>query len=174
MRDIPDINWNDLKAEYISTEISQRALAAKYGVTYATVRHRAEMEDWVKGREEVKRTVTRRTAQKVAQAATDNVAIAERIRKTLLLKLEREVNALPDDIGSTTQDAKIENIYDNKHSKKLKRIEEKRKEYSLRDLTTAYRNLTADMPKSPESSTMSKLDELLKEGWDAAINSETS
>ena len=43
----------------------------------------------------------------------------------------------------------------------------------MKDLTGAYKDLTEDMPKEEDSSTLEKLDKLLEVAWDAA-HSETS
>lgn len=41
-----DFNWNKVKAEYISTNISYRKLADKYGISRTTLQRRAIKENW--------------------------------------------------------------------------------------------------------------------------------
>ena len=59
-------DWLSIKAEYISTDISTRALAEKHGVSYATLRRRAEKEHWADERKTTERKVSAKVAQKVA------------------------------------------------------------------------------------------------------------
>jgi len=137
-------DWNAIKAEYIAGGTSMRKLAVEHGVPFATLRDRAIREEWTKGRNEVRNRIVEETAQKTASTAANNAARAERIREKLLIKLEREIDALPESMGSQSQKAIIDNSYDEK-SKRLKQIKEARQEYNLRDLTTSFLNLTKDM-----------------------------
>ena len=40
------INWQDISAEYITSTISLRQLALKYGISYAQVRRKSKADDW--------------------------------------------------------------------------------------------------------------------------------
>ena len=42
--------WDDIKTEYITTGIGTRPLAAKYKVSYSTLRKRAAREQWAQER----------------------------------------------------------------------------------------------------------------------------
>ena len=137
-------DWNAIKAEYIAGGISMRKLATKHGVPFPTLRDRAIREEWTQGRNTVRNRIVEETAQKTANTAASNAVRAERIREKLLIKLEKEIDALPDSMGSQSQQAIIDNAYDDK-SKRLKQTKEARKEFSLRDLTTSFLNLTKDM-----------------------------
>lgn len=59
-------DWVSIKAEYISTGISTRSLAEKSGVSYASLRRRAEKEHWADERKTTERKVSAKVAQKVA------------------------------------------------------------------------------------------------------------
>lgn len=79
--------------------------------------------------------------QKIAEAAADNATVAARIKAKLLRKLEKEIDSLPEGIGSETRNSVIE-----KSGEKGKSIiKEAAKSYKLRDLAAAYKDLTADM-----------------------------
>ena len=80
--------------------------------------------------------------QKAANAAAENVATAERIRAKLLSRIEREIDALPEYIGTEMYN-NIENM--NYEGRKLTKKTYGGKSYKLRDLTAAYRDLTAGM-----------------------------
>ena len=56
-------------------------------------------------------------------------------------KLEKEIDALPDSMGSETRNSVVEKTAD----KGARRLKEATKAYKLRDLTAAYKDLTDDM-----------------------------
>lgn len=85
------IEWPTIRAEYLAGGISQRKLAAKYGLSYNTLRRRAESENWVTGREEQERKTAARAAQKTADAAANNAVKLERARG---LAIDRLITAL--------------------------------------------------------------------------------
>ena len=130
-----------MRAEYIAGGISQRKLASKHGITYPSLRARADREGWVTLREKAERRTIARTTQKTAEAASSNAEIAARIKAKLLRKLEREIDALPDMIGSETRNS----VTETDHSKGKRIQKEAVKAYKLRDLAAAYKDLTADM-----------------------------
>ena len=117
--------------------------------------------------------------QKIAESAADVAIVANRIKIKLLQKLEKEIDALPDGIGSEKRDSTIDHEYEMKKGDKViignrpLRDKETSKTYNLRDLTTAYKNLTSDIKQADDSGTMEKLDKLWQEVWDAA-HTETS
>lgn len=137
------VDWNAVRAEYISTKISQRDLAKKYGVTYPSVRCKAESEGWVELRAKAERKAIARTTQRAASAASSNAETAARIKAKLLKKLEKELDALPDSIGTETRQSVVD--------KEKGRTKEATKVFKLRDLAAAYRDLTADMPTTDTS-----------------------
>ena len=134
-------DWNAIKTEYISGGISQRKLAEKHGVTYPALRSRADNEGWVELREEIERKTIAKTTRKIAEANSSNAEIAARIKSKLLRKLEREIDALPDMIGSETRNSVVERT----GGKGKSVIKEAAKAYKLRDLAAAYKDLTSDM-----------------------------
>lgn len=133
------IDWNAIRAEYIAGGIGQRNLAKKYGVSEHTLISRAKAESWTEVRDKARNEITEKSLQKVANAAATNAVIAQRIREKLLLRLEREIDALPDSIGTNKRKAVTEYEYDGKRPKKQKDIAT---EYKLKDLTSAWKDLT--------------------------------
>lgn len=133
------VDWNAIRAEYIAGGISQRKLAEKHGVSYPTLRKQADSKGWVKEREAATRRAVEKVSQKTAETAASNAVIAQRIREKLLKRLEREIDALPDNIGTNKRKAVTEYDYDGKRPKKTKDLAT---EYKLRDLTAAWKDLT--------------------------------
>ena len=77
-------DWNKIKNEYICGNISQRNLAAKYKISYGTLRGRAESEQWPHLREEYQRKASAEAAQKAACAVADNAVKLEEARKAAI------------------------------------------------------------------------------------------
>ena len=139
---MPD--WHKLKIEYISGDISLRKLSEKHGIPWSTLRSKSFREKWGKEREKVRTKVKQTAIKKTAETAADNALIASRIRTKLLLKLEKEIDALPDLIGSETRSNIIDFEYQGKNSKPTKSSEFS-KAFKIRDLTAAYKDLTGDL-----------------------------
>lgn len=141
---IGNIDWNVLRAEYIGGGTSYRKLAKKYGVSVNTLSPIATAEGWPKLRQEAQDKATAKSIQKTAEIASDNATIAARIRTKLLRKLEREIDALPDMLGSETRNSVTENEF-SQDGRRIQKVKEAAKSYRLRDLAAAYKDLTADM-----------------------------
>lgn len=146
---IGNVDWNAIRAEYIGGGTSYRKLAKKYGVNYNQISERGSREKWVELAEEARIKALSKSVQKTAAIAADNATIAARIRTKLLLKLEREIDRLPDLIGSEHSTGIVE------YGKNQKTGEKQRKEvltaYKLRDLSAAYKDLTADMIQTEQA-----------------------
>ena len=114
---------------------------------------KSNREKWATHRSEAHNRVVTDTVRKTANLASDNAVIAARIKAKLLKHLEREIDALPENIGSETRKTVIDNQYAKGDKKGLLAYgqvihsEEISRAYKLRDLTAAYKDLTADMPK---------------------------
>ena len=67
-------DWVAIRAEYVTTQISTRALAQKVGVAYSTLRRRCEDEGWAQLRSEHERNTHAMIAQKTAEAISDHQA----------------------------------------------------------------------------------------------------
>lgn len=89
-------DWPKIKAEYIRSEISVRALAKKYNVPYSTLRDRAGREKWkekqVKKREITAQRMVDACATKEAKNACSIVDIANK----LIEKLNRSIEDIQD------------------------------------------------------------------------------
>ena len=122
------VDWNAIRAEYIGGGISQRKLAEKYDVPWPTLRDRAKRESWQKEAEAARYNSVTKAVQATAETAADNATIAAELKKRLLLRLKRTEEKLPMDATEVQMQ---------KDGKKVI--------YKLRDITAAYKDLTADM-----------------------------
>lgn len=145
---IENVNWDAIRAEYIGGGISQRKLADKYGIKPDVLMQRAGREHWKQDRDEAARKALAKTQQKAAEIISDNATIAGRIRNKLLRKLEKEIDALPERIGSEHSTGVVEY---GKNEKGAKQRKEVLTAYKLRDLSAAYKDLTSDMVQTEAS-----------------------
>ena len=146
-------DWVTIRSEYISTQISTRDLAKKHGVSYSTLRKRAEKEAWAQLRSKQGRIVDALVAQKTAEAVSD--AEADRITHLMAAgaKAARMLSA------------------------QLDRMEEsgKVKTYEVKAITEALKNvrdLYKDARGERQRNTMEKLDNILQEMRNA-VDTET-
>ena len=68
------INWDAIKTEYITTHISLRDLAEKYGVSSSQVCVKSRTEKWVDQRESYRRKLTAKATQKAATRESNRLA----------------------------------------------------------------------------------------------------
>ena len=68
------VNWEAVKTEYITTDTSQRKLAAKYGIPLSNITRRCKAEKWVEQREQYKGTVTAKAVKKSATRDANRLA----------------------------------------------------------------------------------------------------
>ena len=81
-------DWNQIKREYITTDISYRDLAQKYGVNKDTIGRKAKDEGWV----ELRRQHTDKTQTKILEADTkQKVSRAEKLRSAADMLLGKVV-----------------------------------------------------------------------------------
>ena len=137
-------DWNRIKADYISGTDSLRKLSAKYNVPFSTIRRRCERDKWSDQRKATRLEIQQEVVKKTIDSAADNALIASRIRTKLLLKLEKEIDALPDLIGSETRNSFAEFEYQGKNNRPTKTTEHS-KSFKIRELTAAYKDLTGDL-----------------------------
>ena len=127
------VNWDKIRAEYVASGLSQRKLAQKYHIPWSTLEKRAAREKWADERENARTIFAANAVQETANAVAENAATAARIKAKLLKKLEREIDALPDLIGSETRNR----ITEQSSGRDGKKAREVTKSYRLKDLTAA-------------------------------------
>lgn len=95
----------------------------------------------MKEREKAQSRFIAETVRKTASMTAESATTAERIRQKLLRRLEAEIDALPNSIGSQSRQSVITRTSEprNRNNTTTKDMS---KEYKLRDLTAAWRDLT--------------------------------
>lgn len=145
MRD--DLDWAAIRAEYIGGGISLRALAEKYDVSMTVVGKRARQEKWTKLRKEAFEQSAKKAIQKASSVASDNALIAQRIKHKLLSRLEKEIDNLPETIGT-------ERFFETEKREMDGGRKVNGMRYKLSDLTQSYKALTGDMPEMNAADTI--------------------
>ena len=115
-----------------------------------TLFRKASREKWNEQRSQAYSKATEVIQQKTAIAASNNAAVAQRVREKLLRKLEKEIDDLPESSGSETRQTVIDNEFDGKGNR-LKKSKEISKAYKLVELATTFEKLTKDMNISGSS-----------------------
>lgn len=90
------VDWPKIKTEYITTAISTRALADKYGVSYSALSKKAANEAWSEARSsfgskyeaEVKQQVIEATAEEATDLLGRELRIANRLAEIIEGKLD--------------------------------------------------------------------------------------
>lgn len=138
---MPTVDWERVRAEYIAGGISMRDLADKYGVTKDAVGRRAKAGNWAKERDKTATKVRQETqtiiVARQAESNAENADIAARIRMKLLRRIEHEIDALPETIGT---ESRMESSARGEGGQMKRSI----RAYKLRDLTAAYMDLMKD------------------------------
>ena len=142
------MNWRKIKAEYIAGGISQRKIAAKYGVPFGTLQKRARVEKWNVKRQGAEDAMVEKVTQKTAETVADNAVLLEKIKTKLLQRLDEMVDTFP----TKAQEMKL----------KDKGIETV---YRMRDIAAVYAALEDKTIKANvDIEDLSPLTELLRDG----------
>lgn len=116
-------NWKKIETEYITTDISQRRLAEKYGVSYNTIKQKSAVGGWVAQKHEHHRKVTAKVRDAIAgEQARDMVDLIDCVDKHIELmkkvyedeeQFRRHLVEREDDDGKRVEE-KIFRKYDTK------------------------------------------------------------
>ena len=115
--------------------MSQAKLSKKYKVSRTTISRHSRLEGWSDARASACAEVAQKVIQKTADAAADNATLAAGIKRKLLQRLDRILDTFPEDDATEVQ----------------KFDRQQRKVYKLKDLTSMYKDLTADMAQPDET-----------------------
>ena len=102
--EIPEEVWEQMKFEYISTDISLRGLEKKYGVPFRAIRKRYEREKWMDQRIDVDSQRTQKSIDLVSTHQAQECTKAFLVANKLLDKIAKAVDAVEDaDTGAIKQ-----------------------------------------------------------------------
>ena len=81
------MDWNKLKAEYIAGGTSYRKLAKKYGVSFSSVRFKAEQEKWTDLKAQAQHSANTRIVESIVEDMTEQAASIDSVADKLLDKI---------------------------------------------------------------------------------------
>lgn len=97
-------NWKKIRSEYVKGGISQQKLADKYGVSYATLRRRAEREKWRELKTKREQKVAEKLPEKLADIQAETAAKLMKMQAEAALvtygKLMSTLKTFPDGVGT--------------------------------------------------------------------------
>lgn len=64
-------DWDAIRSEYVTTDMSTKDISEKYGIRYATVRKKCADGGWVEARKEHRRDLSQQTVQLVSQKTAE-------------------------------------------------------------------------------------------------------
>ena len=99
-------DWLKIKTEYITTDISYRKLAEKYGVSKAQIYKIGGEEHWVELREQFRSKTIAKTVDKIVEKKARQAARVGDLADKLMIKLEQAIDEL--DLQVTTHKIKTE------------------------------------------------------------------
>lgn len=98
-------DWEQIKLEYITTEISYRKLSQKYGVDVNTLNRRGRDGGWVALRKQYTNKVTAKTMEKMSTKKANQRARVNDLADKLMDKLEKAIDEL--DLKTITVKEKV-------------------------------------------------------------------
>jgi hypothetical protein len=84
-------DWNSIENEYITTNVSQRFLSDKYGVSVGDIGNRASAENWTEKREQFQSEVRARMISMIAQARADEHVSAMDLCDSMITQFMQEM-----------------------------------------------------------------------------------
>ena len=89
-------DWKKIKTEYITSNISYRALAEKYGVHYQTICRKSKAEKWVEQRKRTANKTVTKSIDKISNQQVDRAAKLASVADLLLDKIRVMVEENPE------------------------------------------------------------------------------
>lgn len=81
------MDWNKLKAEYIAGGTSYRKLAKKYGVSFSSVRFKAEQEKWTDLKAQAQHSANTKIVESIVEDITEQAVSIDNVADKLLEKI---------------------------------------------------------------------------------------
>ena len=103
-----EINWIEVRTEYITTLTSYRKLADKYGVSFRTLSERAKQEGWRDARAAFRENLVTKAVQKAENRQADRMSRIDKAADRLLSKIERAIDEL--DLVIATDKVKVKEV----------------------------------------------------------------
>lgn len=133
-----DVNWDAVKAAYVTTELSHKQLAKKFGLTPTAVSRRSSAEGWVAARVAYRAEVAARAVDAAGNAEVDRLGKIINAANSMAAVIESAFSD-PDQFHRhivLDMDTMVEKQFDKLDSKAIKDFTG-----ALKDMTLVIRNL---------------------------------
>ena len=88
-----DINWNAIRKDYITSNVSYRALAKKYGVNYKVIADKGKLEGWKEQRSQHAHTILTKALDCDIEQKVSSIERLESVADKVLGKVEAYIDA---------------------------------------------------------------------------------
>lgn len=85
-------DWKKIKTEYITTDISQRKLAKKYGVSESALAKKSIKEEWFKQRKQNYSKTTAKAIEKASNNEAKEISAELRVANKLIQAIEKALD----------------------------------------------------------------------------------
>lgn len=100
-------DWNAIKTEYITTNISYRKLGDKYGINYKVIAERGKDEKWVELRSQYRDKTLTNTIDKISKQESKRYVRLMSATDRLLAKVERAIDELDITLATDVKKTKV-------------------------------------------------------------------
>lgn len=94
MSERPKPNWDEIKADYLSGELTVKELAEKYGVSTNQIYKKASSEGWKKTLEKIRQKTEEKYVARVARTRAREIDVIASSTEKLAVLLDRTVDEL--------------------------------------------------------------------------------
>lgn len=92
--DVSEKAWTEIKIEYVTGDMSYRALAQKHKIGYSRLQARATAEKWTSERADFQKKVAKKTVDLICDEQADRIVRAVRIGDRMLEKVEESLEQI--------------------------------------------------------------------------------
>ena len=86
--DLSEKDWEKIKTEYVTSDLSYRKLSDKYGMTYKRLQERGNQEGWREQRAEYRQNLADKSLDIICDEQANRIAKAILIGNRMLEKVE--------------------------------------------------------------------------------------
>lgn len=135
-------DWQEIKTEYITTQISYRALEKKYGINYKVIADKGKKEGWSQLRSQHRDKTLTSTLDAVSKKQVDRVAKLVSVADLLLNKVQNIVESHPELLTSTQSIKNLSGVL-----KDIKEVQMIRSDADMREQEARIANLRKQAEK---------------------------
>ena len=106
--DLSEKEWEKIKTEYITSDVSYRVLAQRYGMTYKRLQERGRQEEWREQKADYREKLANKSLDIICEVQANRIAKAILIGDRMLEKVEEALNEI--DIVLAKQTTTIETV----------------------------------------------------------------